>query len=153
MHSLSCRFEVTATPNESILETVRQCLRAYNRSSNPDFFAIVDNPTYTKPPLNAFAFDETGACIGGLLGATDLSWLKIDILAVHADHRRSGIGQRLMRLAEDEARSRGCRYCFLDTMSYQAPDFYRKLGYQISGRLEDWDSHGHTKFLLTKSLV
>jgi len=34
-------------------------------------------------------------------------------------------------------------------MDYQAPDFYRKLGYQIA---ENWDSHGRTKYLLTKQL-
>ena len=27
------------------------------------------------------------------------------------------------------------------------------LGYQISGKLENWDFHGHTKFLFTKPLT
>ena len=147
------RYDLVNSPPESLLDTVRQCLRTYNRDSNPIFFAIVDDPNYAKQPLNVFAFDASDYCIGGLLGSTDLSWLKIDILTVHPDHRRRGIGQRLVELAEIEARRRGCRHSYLDTMSYQAPDFYPKLGYEISGRLQDWDSHGHTKFLFTKNLA
>src|SRR5438874_6943653 len=123
----SSRFDVISQPSDSVLEAVRQCLRAYNRESNPVFFAILDSPSHAKHPLNVFAFDPSDQCVGGLLGATELSWLKIDILAVHAEYRRSGIGRRLMQLAEEEARSRGCRHVFLDTMSFQAPDFYRKL--------------------------
>jgi ribosomal protein S18 acetylase RimI-like enzyme len=57
-----------------------------------------------------------------------------------------------MELAEREAVARGCRHAFLDTMDYQAPDFYQKLGYQIAGKLDDWDSHGHAQFLFTKQL-
>jgi hypothetical protein len=37
-------------------------------------------------------------------------------------------------------------------MDYQAPAFYQKLGYQIAGKLEDWDSLGHSKYLFTKQL-
>ncbi len=149
----SLRFDVNSAASEELLECVRKFLHAYNRASNPVFYAIVDDPTHTNQPLNVFAFDAPDQCVGGLLGSTDLAWLKIDILVIHADHRRCGIGSHLIRLAEGEARARGCRYSFLDTMSFQAPEFYPKLGYQICGRLEDWDSHGHTKFLFTKKLA
>jgi ribosomal protein S18 acetylase RimI-like enzyme len=66
--------------------------------------------------------------------------------------RRDGIGRHLMELAEREAANRGCQYAYLDTMDYQAPEFYLKLGYQIAGRLDNWDSHGHTKFFFVKRL-
>ena len=38
-------------------------------------------------------------------------------------------------------------------MDYQAPDFYESLGYTITGRLDDWDSHGHAKLFLVKRLI
>jgi len=58
-----------------------------------------------------------------------------------------------MELAEQEATARGCRYAYVDTMDYQAPTFYRKLGYQLAGQLDDWNSRGHAKCFFTKRLV
>ena len=37
-------------------------------------------------------------------------------------------------------------------MSYQAPEFYERLGYHVVGRIPDWDSHGHDKLYFTKDL-
>ncbi len=63
-----------------------------------------------------------------------------------------GIGARMLQLAEAEAIRRGCQYAYVDTMDYQAPDFYQRLGYTIAGQLDDWDSHGHAKLFLVKKL-
>ena len=88
--------------------------------------------------------------VGGLLATTSMSRLKIRIMAVREDHRRQGLGTLLLGTAEAEARRRGCKYGFLDTMGYQSPEFYRQHGYQVVGAIPDWDSHGHTKFYFTK---
>lgn len=73
-------------------------------------------------------------------------------MAVRVEWRRHRVGGRLLDVAEEEARRRGCEYACVDTMSFQAPDFYIRHGYQIAERLPDWDSHGHEKLLLTKQL-
>ncbi|MEM9366320.1 MAG: GNAT family N-acetyltransferase [Planctomycetota bacterium] len=73
-------------------------------------------------------------------------------MAVGDEQRRRGIGRQLIHNAETEAISRGCCYAFVDTMSYQATDFYRKCGYQLCGEIPDWDSHGHTKHFFKKHL-
>ena len=91
--------------------------------------------------------------MGGLIGETQFLWLKISVMAVAEHSRRRGIGRRLIELAETEARDRCCRYAYVDTLDYQAPEFYRKLGYQLAGKLENWDSHGHAKCFFTKQLV
>jgi hypothetical protein len=54
--------------------------------------------------------------------------------------------------AEQDAIRRRCKYVFLDTMDYQAPEFYQNLGYRIAGQIEDWDSHGHTKYWMVRTL-
>ena len=37
-------------------------------------------------------------------------------------------------------------------METQAPEFYEKAGYRVAGLLEDWDSHGNSKFFFVKDL-
>ena len=134
-------------------ESVCAPLRDYNRSNNGEFFAKRDLPEHAPRHLNLIARDASGKVLGGLIAETQFSWLKIEILSVTDAARRQGIGTLLMNAAETEARARGCRYAVLDTMSYQAPAFYEKLGYTVAGKLHDWDSHGNTKLLFTKRLT
>jgi N-acetylglutamate synthase-like GNAT family acetyltransferase len=74
-------------------------------------------------------------------------------MAVREDIRRRGLGAELIEMAESEAVHRGCKHAFVDTMDYQAPNFfYIKLGYCVVCQLDYWDSHGHSKFHLRKRL-
>ena len=82
----------------------------------------------------AKAFD--GAIRAGLIGNCYAGWLFINLLWVHADLRRSGIGSRLVAAAERHAVEFGCHSAWVDTFSFQAPDFYPKFGYREFARLE-----------------
>ncbi len=53
--------------------------------------------------------------------------------------------------AELEARQRGARCAYLDTFSFQAPDFYKKQGYEVFGELRDFPE-GHRRYFLRKQL-
>jgi hypothetical protein len=53
--------------------------------------------------------------------------------------------------AEDEARRRGAKHAYLDTFSFQAPDFYEQHGYQVFGTLDDFPA-GHQRYFMTKEL-
>ena len=102
-------------------------------------------------PLNILEYDTDGNIIGGILGGSYWGWIYIDILWVHDNHRRKGIGSKLLAEAEKQAIGRGCHHVHLDTMSWQAPDFYKKHGYETVGILPDIP-HGNQKYLLIKSL-
>ena len=102
-------------------------------------------------PLNLVEYDSEGTLIAGLLGGTYWGWMYVDILWVHEDHRKQGIGTKLLAEAEKEGTRRGCHHVHLDTMSWQAPEFYKKHGYKVVGILPDIPN-GNQKYLLMKEL-
>ena len=130
------------TPNENEVKYIREALNQFNRG-------IVGDDGHM--PLNIVEYDGDGNIIGGIVGGTYWGWMYVDILWVHEEHRRKGIGTKLLRTAEKQAKERGCHHVHLDTMSWQAPEFYKKHGYEVLGVLPDIPT-GNQKYLLTKSL-
>jgi GNAT superfamily N-acetyltransferase len=128
--------------SEADLNVVFEGLRSYNAGRMGD-------PGYS--PLHLLLRDGDGAVRGGLAGDVYLGWLFVRYLWVAEEHRGGGYGERLLREAEDEARSRGCHAIWLDTFSFQAPDFYRRLGFQEFGRLDDYPT-GHARHFFWKHL-
>lgn len=61
---------------------------------------------------------------------------KVSEIVVDDRYRRRGVGARLMEVAEDEARRRGCVVLFLTTAERRkdAHAFYRRLGFEETGR-------------------
>ncbi len=102
-------------------------------------------------PVKLFVRDGTGLIRGGLLGDVWGGWLHVTVLWLEEALRGSGLGRRLLETAEAEARAAGCRYAHLDSHTFQAPDFYRKLGYEEFGRLKD-SPLGHEQVFLWKRL-
>jgi ribosomal protein S18 acetylase RimI-like enzyme len=129
-------------PARNEIEYVREALTQFNREHVGD-----DGHT----PLNLVEYNENGQIIGGILGGTYWGWMYIDILWVNEHYRRRGLGSKLLSEAEKEAVRRGCHHVHLDTMSWQAPDFYIKHGYEVIGVLPDIPN-GNQKYLLMKAL-
>ena len=86
-----------------------------------------------------------------LNGSSIIGRMHLDILWVDEKYRKTGIGSKLLKAAEEEAIRRGCHSVHVDTMSWQAPEFYKKHGYRIIGELENI-SEGNKKFHLIKDL-
>ena len=87
--------------------------------------------------LTYFVKNAAGDVLAGVHGNTDWGWLYISALWVDESLRGTGLGRALMAQAEAEAVRRGCTQAYLQTMSYQAPGFYAKLGYTVFAELED----------------
>lgn len=64
--------------------------------------------------------------------------------------RGTGLGRQLMQQAEIEAIKRGCKAAQLDTLSFQAPLFYQKLGFEIFGQVEAIAASPARYFMLKK---
>ena len=133
---------MNGNPSKKEIDFVRESLLQFNNK-------CVGNDGHT--PLNLVEYDANGNIIAGILGGTYWGWMYVDILWVHESYRKQGIGTKLLSEAEKEAVSRGCHHVHLDTMSWQAPEFYKKHGYEVVGILPDIPS-GNQKYLLIKVL-
>jgi GNAT superfamily N-acetyltransferase len=135
---------ITDTPAADDLAVINDGLRAYNTEK-----AGYDD----HKPLAVFVTDAaTGKVIGGLHGGSYLGQLRVDRFFLPEDHRRDRIGSRVLKLAEEEGRRRGCSRVTLNTLEIQAPGFYLKQGYTMAAKL-DCDAPGITRYLMTKKLA
>lgn len=99
-------------------------------------------------PLSVVARDESGKLIGGVSGRTIYKNFLISVVWVDKQTRGTGLGRQLMELAEAEARKQGCLVAQLDTLSYQAPVFYQKLGFEIVGTVPEFPGSPARYFML-----
>lgn len=95
--------------------------------------------------------DAGNAIVAGLHGWTWGRCCEVKTLWVHEEWRGRGLGTRLMAAAEAEARIRGATQLVLSTHSFQAPDFYHRLGFEPVGEIEDYPV-GHRSIYLRKRL-
>ena len=69
---------------------------------------------------------------------------------VDPEHRAQRLGTAMMGALEAEAMRRGCTRAALDTYSWQAIDFYLKLGFVQFGKLDY--PNGTSRYYLVKDL-
>jgi len=136
------QLELTDQATEDLRSEILAPLRAYNEARA--------GPSGHRP-LAILMRDDAGAIVGGLWGQTGYGWLFTQLLAVPDRLRGGGWGNRLMDMAEAEARARGCHSAWLDTFEFQARGFYEKRGYACFGELADYPP-GFRRFFLQKRL-
>src|SRR4051794_92211 len=135
---------LTDAPDPGDTAVVQEGLRAYNTSQ-----AGYDD----SRPLAVFVTDPiSGKVLGGLYGGSYLGQLRVDRFFLPEDLRRDRLGSRLLALAEEGGRRRGCARGTPFPMEIQAPGFYLKRGYELAARL-DCDAPGITRYLMTKRLM
>ena len=106
-----------------------------------------------KPKYRRFALSlrDKGAIVGGIVGEVWMTVLFIQFFWIEERFRGKGHGTALIKKIEDEARRFGAVRSYLDTMSFQAPDFYRECGYEPFGAIEGYPG-GVTRHWFTKTL-
>ena len=135
------RLSVEQNPSWADRETIDDGLGAYNAG-----FLADNSWTY----FGVFIRDDGGTIQAGLIGYTYAGWLFINLLWVRAELRRRGIGRRLVAEAERHALAHDCHSAWLDTFSFQGPDYYPRLGYREFARLDV--PPGHQRIFLSKKL-
>jgi GNAT superfamily N-acetyltransferase len=101
--------------------------------------------------LAACVRNDAAQVIAGYNGHTWGGCCELSNIWVHEQHRRTGLGARLLRSAEAEALSRGCDQVVLATHSFQAPDFYERMGYERKCTIEG-HPRNHADIIYSKSL-
>jgi GNAT superfamily N-acetyltransferase len=135
--------------NETRREFILNNLRRFNDSQSMWHQSIRKEGA---KPLDVFALDDKGNVLGGLIGETYWGWLAIDYLWLVDVHRGNGLGSLLVLEAETVAlENRECQWSKVSTFSFQAPNFYQNLGYEIIGQLDDYPP-GETMYWLKKTL-
>jgi ribosomal protein S18 acetylase RimI-like enzyme len=102
--------------------------------------------------LGAFVRDEHGAILAAAAGHTWGGTAELKQVWVHPRLRGRGLGRELVAAAEAEARRRGCVQLVLSTHAFQAPGFYRKLGYETVAEMPEYP-RGHSQIWMRKRLV
>jgi GNAT superfamily N-acetyltransferase len=146
-NAVADRAETTITltdaPHDDERAVTAEGLRAYNEaqagySDSRALAVLVRDP-------------ETKNVVGGLHGRTSLGLLRVELFFLPEDLRRGRLGSRILAMAEEEGRRRGCTRAVLSTLHFQAPGFYLKQGWEVAARIE-CEPPGHTRFYMTKKL-
>jgi GNAT superfamily N-acetyltransferase len=87
--------------------------------------------------------------LGGLAGYTAWDWLFVKWLWIREDARGAGLAARALAAAEHEAKKRGCRAAWLDTVNPAARALYARCGYEAFGELADFHA-GQPRFFMQK---
>jgi ribosomal protein S18 acetylase RimI-like enzyme len=101
-------------------------LRIYNRSFTGPF---------ESEQFGYIAKNDSGEVVGAVHGNTEWEWVFIKHLWVSEDFRGTGLGSQLMDAIIQEANNRGRYKYYLSTFEFQAPGFYKKLGFEVFGEL------------------
>jgi GNAT superfamily N-acetyltransferase len=125
-------------------EVIRHGLATYNTTR----FRPSDNTTLDV----LVRTDNSGEVLGGLLGHTSYRLFFLDVFYLPEELRGAGLGSRIIALAEDEARRRGCTAAFVYTVTFQAPEFYERHGYRRFGEVV-CPPDGATRIFLSKTLA
>lgn len=140
MNNINIR--ITNDGNEQDINDIFNMLKAFNLSNREESQNV---------PIGIFYEDDNGKKLAGLTGETFGNWLCIHYLFVEEHLRKEGIGSELLLAAEREAKERGCKYAFVDTFSFQAPQFYIRHGYEEVFTLNEYPYTGK-RYYFTKEL-
>lgn len=128
--------------SDSIGEFINREFTAYGKENevelNYDEFCFV-------------AESDEGQLLGVITGRAYYNEVHVDDLIIGKDNRRSGVGRKLVEEVEKAYRGKAYTKITLTTFGFQAPEFYKKLGYEIEFVRTD-DEPKLSKYFLAKSI-
>ena len=114
-------------------------------------YAKINNVDLNYEEYWFVAEDDNSRIIGSITGRAYYNEVHIGDLIIDKNHRGQGIGTKLVIAVEDEYRNKGFEKITLTTFGFQAPEFYKKLGYTLEFVREDKNDK-LSKYFYCKSL-
>ena len=81
------------------------------------------------------------------------NWCQLTDLFVEKEYRGQGLGSKVLKKLEEKLISLGIHKIWTWTAGYEAPDFYKKQGYEVFCELEKYYLTGHSRIGLRKNLI
>ena len=119
--------------SDTVPEAARDAILAGIKAHNDTLLGPTDGKDIFIPITG-----EDGSVDGGLVGYTGRGWLYVELLFVPERLRGQGMAGKLLALAEEEARARGCIGAYIDTINPVACRTYERAGYAVFGRIDDF---------------
>jgi GNAT superfamily N-acetyltransferase len=89
---------------------------------------------------------------GCLVAQSIFGQVHIKYLVVVPGVRKKGVGFQLIKAIEEVARTKNSRFMYVETFSFQAPQFYMKYGFQVDFIRSAFD-HDISYYYLSKILT
>ncbi len=77
--------------------------------------------------------------------------IHIKYLVVNEKYRGQGVGRELIRHALEYGKTESCKVAFVETLSFQAPTFYQKLGFELEFKRDGY-KYGISLYYFRKEL-
>lgn len=92
------------------------------------------------------------SCLACKNGEQFNGWCYLTDLFVEREYRSQRIGTKLLQMLEKKLLQNGIVQVWTWTAGYEAPEFYKKQGYEIFAEMENWYSNGASRIGLKKKL-
>lgn len=86
-----------------------------------------------------FVAEEDGEIVGAITGRAYYNEVHIGDLIIDEKYRRLKVGSELVKAVEEAYVGKGYNKITLTTFGFQAPEFYKKLGYELEFVRKDKD--------------
>lgn len=135
------RIKIVDQLPEKIAQKMQQDLVKYETHHGIDVnytcfsYELVDDQDQTLGALNAF---------------TAFSEIYIDDMWVDSAHRGKGLGKKLLSALENNFKGKGFNNINLVTNEFQAPDFYKKCGFDLEFTRHNLKNPKLTKYFFIK---
>lgn len=131
----------------------------YKENLNEEFYNIIDtefNKYATKnsvtcnyKPFN-FIAKEDNKVLGIITGHSYYKEVHIGDLIIFEEYRNKHIGTKLVETVEKYYENKGFENINLTTYNFQAPEFYKKCGFEVEFIRENKENPKLSKYFLVK---
>lgn len=131
----------------------------YKANLNEEFYKVIDDEFNKYAIKNdvicnykpfSFIAKEDGKFVGIITGNSYYKEVHISDLIVINEYRNKHIGSKLMQTIEDYFKDKGFENINLTTYGFQAPEFYKKCGFNVEFIRKNKENPKLDKYYLVK---